>query len=172
MDNEKLINFIAGKIKDIQYAIFYCHSNHSLQINNTIINSSKVDDRGRIVFFINRPTQSLSQAEQEFPVGLNYFQKGKNYFMNILGSGKIISDPKEIANETALQNNEVEGILCSKVLVVVTISKVDFYDTDFERKNLFLKKMWSVFSKLFDWFGSASRSYKMREPTPLHNYGF
>ena len=75
MDNGKLKNFIAEKIHDIKYAIFYCHSNSQLHINNAVISSSKVDENGRISFFVTRPHQLLSQFDQEFPVRLNYFPK-------------------------------------------------------------------------------------------------
>ncbi len=171
MDNEKLFHFLAGKIDDIKSAILYCHSNSQLRVNNTIINFSKLDDNGRIIFFINRPHQLLSQYEQEFPVSLNYFQKGKSYFMNVHGSARIVNDPEELAYYD-LSDGEMTDALTSKVLVIVNVSMVDFFDTAYERKNLLLKKVWSLFSSLFDWFGSASRSYRFGEPSSVHNYGF
>lgn len=172
MDSEKLRDFVAMKIGDIQSAIFYCHSNSQLHINNTIINSSIMDHNGRIVFFINRPLQLLSHFDQEFPVGLNYFRKGKNYFMNILGEARIINDPEELAYYTNMSEEEKVEALTTKALVAVTISKVDFYDTNYERKNLLLKKLWSLSSSLFDWFGSASRSYNFGKTAQVQHYGF
>ena len=159
MDNEKLRQFIAMKIGDMQSAIFYCHSNSQLHINNTIINSSIVDHNGRVMFFINRPHQLLSHFDQEFPVALNYFRKGKNYFMKILGEARIINDPEELAYYSNLTDEEKVEAQTTKALVAVTISKVDFHDTNYEQKNPLSKKFWSLSSSLFDWFGSVSRSY-------------
>ena len=102
MDNDKILHFIAEKIEDIRLAIFYCHSNSTLKINNTIIHTFKVDDNGNISFFINRPQQLISQFDQEFPVGLNYFKKGKITYLNIFGKARIINDPEELAYETDL----------------------------------------------------------------------
>ena len=172
MDNSKLIQFLAEKIEEIQYAIFYCHSNSRLRINNAVITSSKVDDNGRITFLIDRPHQLISQFEQEFPVGLNYFRKGKNYFMNVLGKARIVTDPEDLSYHTYLTDLEQKEALTTKALVVVTVSTIDFHDTDFDRKNLLLKKIWSLSSSIFNWFGTASRTYNIGEPASLHQYGF
>jgi hypothetical protein len=169
--HDKALHFIAEKIDEIKVAILYCHSNSPLKINNTIINTFKVDDYGNITFFINRPQQLISQFDREFPVGLNYFKKGKNYFLNIFGKARIIHDPEELAYQTDLSAEEINTALTTHVLIKVQILKVDFYDNNYEKKNLVLKKMWSLFSSLFDSVGAASRSYDFSGPA-VHNYGF
>jgi hypothetical protein len=170
MDNDKILHFIAEKIEDIRLAIFYCHSNSTLKINNTIIHTFKVDDNGNICFFINRPQQLIREFDQEFPVGLNYFKKGKSCFLNIFGKARIINDPEELAYETELTAEEINRALTTQVLIRVKILKVDFYDNNFEKKNLLLKKAWSVLSRFFDSL-SASRSYDFSPRSSLHHYG-
>lgn len=172
MENEKALHFISEKIQDIKVAIFYCHSNCPLRINNTIINTYSVDDNGYISFFIKRPPQLISQFEQEFPVELNYFKKGKDYFMNIFGKARIVNDPEELAYQTDLSAEEINNALTTMVLIRVKILKVDFIDNNFEKKNLFFKKVWSVFSEMFNSFGDSSRSFDFSHPRSLHNYGF
>ena len=172
MDNEKLLHFIAEKIDGIKNAIFYCHSNSPLRINNTIINTFKVDETGFITFFINRPPQLLSQFDQEFPVGLNYFQKGKDYFLNIFGKARIINDPEELAYFSDLTVEEINSALTTQVMIRVKILTVDFHDTNFDKKNAFIKKVWSCFSSMFDSFGAASGSYSLNNASNIHNYGF
>ena len=169
--NDKALHFIAEKIEDIKVALFYCHSNSPLKINNTIINTCKVDDCGNITFLINRPPQLISEFDREFPVRLNYFKKGKNYFMNIFGKARIIHDPEELAYQTNLSVEEINTALTTHVLIKVQILKVDFYDNNYEKKNMFLKKIASILSSLFDSVGAASRSYDFSEQT-VHNYGF
>ncbi len=172
MKNEKLQNFIAEKIEDLKYAIFYCHSNDDFHINNSIIHSSTVNENGTITFFINKPKQLLEQYTQEFPVGLNYFRKGKNYFMNILGKAQVIYNNDEAASLTGKSIEEMSDTLADKALVIVTISKVDFWDTNFERKNLLFKKVWSFCSSAFDWFGNVSRSYYLGKQIPVNNFQY
>lgn len=172
MVNEKILHFIAEKIEDINLAILYCHSNSPLKIHNTIIHTLHVDENGHVSFFIIRPKQSISHFEQEFPAGLNYFKKGKSCFLNIFGKARIINDPEELAYQTNLTNKEINRALTTHILIKVKILKVDFYDNNYERKNLFFKKAVSVFSRLFDSVGAASRSYDLSPDPSLHNYGF
>jgi len=172
MDNDKTLHFIAEKIADIKLAIFYCHSKSPLKINNTIIHTSKVDDTGCITFFINRPQQLISQFDQEFPVELNYFKKGNGYFLNIFGKARIVNDPEELAYQTDLTPEELDNALTTKVLIRVKILQANFRDYNFEKKNLFFKKLISLFSSLFDSAGAASRSYNFSSNQPIHTYGF
>ena len=182
MVNEKMLTkeksrragktFLTEKVNDIKYAIFYCQSNSQLKLNNAIISSSKVDDNGRISFFVNRPKQFLANFDQEFPVALNYFQKGKKYFMNIIGNARMINDPEELAYYSDQLSNEKDRGEESRVLVVVTVTKFDFIDTAFERKNLLFKKIWSFISSWFNWFGTVSRSYSLGKSSAVPSYGF
>ena len=172
MVTDKTLQFIAEKVEDLGLAIFYCHSKSPLKINNTVIHTFKVDDNGCITFFINRPPQLISQFEQEFPVGLNYFKKGKNYFLNIFGKARIINDPEELAYETDLTQEEINNALTTHILVKVTILKADFFDNNYEKKSLVLKKVWSIFSRVFDSVDAASRSYNFSPRSSLHHFGF
>lgn len=170
MHTDKVLQFIAEKIEDLQVAIFYCHSNSPLRINNTIVQSCKVDQFGCIHFFINRPSQLISQFDREFPVGLNYFKKGRTYFMNIFGKARIIHDPEELAYQPDLTAEEINSALTTHIFIKVQILKVDFYDKNYERKNLLFKKVSSVFSSLFDRLGVASRSFDFSH-AQAHHYG-
>ena len=172
MDNDKILQFIAEKIEDLELAIFYCHSKSPLKIHNTIIQTCKVDPNGCISFFINRPPQLISQFEQEFPAGLNYFKKGKDYSLNIFGKARIINDPEELAYETDLTAEEINSALTTHILLKVKILKADFYDNNYEKKNLLLKKLSSVVARLFDSVGAASRSYDFSPRSSLQHFGF
>jgi hypothetical protein len=103
---------------------------------------------------------------------LNYFKKGKDYFFNISGKARIINDPEELAYQTDLTADEINNALTTQVLIKVKILKVDFYDNNFEKKNLFFKKLWSLFSSLFDSVGAASQSYDFSSQSSVHHYGF
>lgn len=170
MRNLKLQNFIAQKIQDLKYAIFYCHNNDDCFINNSLICTSTVNERGNILFFIDRPGKISNQSTQEISVGLNYFQKGKSYFMNVLGKAKVIWSADEAAAYTG-QHYNINEYFSDKVLVVVTITKVDFWDTNFERKNTFQKMFWYMYSSLFQWFGNVSKSYHLARPDRIHQFG-
>ena len=171
MDNDKILHFISEKIEDLSVAIFYCYSNSPLKINNTIIHTSKVDNCGSIYFLVKRQGQLVREFEQEFPAALNYFKKGKNYFLNVFGKARIINDPEELAYQAELTAEEINNALTTHVLIKVSIIKVDFYDNEFEKKNLILKKLTAIFSKLFNSVGITSGTYNFNGGI-IYNYGF
>jgi general stress protein 26 len=172
MFNDKNLQLIKEKIEDLGVAILHCHSKGLLKIPNSVIQTHAVDENGDILFFMNRPTQSLSEFDQEFLVNLNYFKKGKNYFLNIFGKARIINDPEELTYILELTPEEVNKALTQQVLIKVKILNVDVTDNSFERKNSLVKKAQSVFYGLLDWGEPNARSYNFRTDSSLQQYGF
>jgi general stress protein 26 len=172
MLNDKNLQFIKEKIEDLGVALLHCHSKGLLRIPNTIIQTHAVDENGDILFFINRPTQLLSEFDQEFLVNLNYFKKGKKYFVNIFGKARIINDPEELTYILELTPEEINNALTQQVLIKVKILNVEVIDNDFEKKNFLLKKTQSLFYGLFDWGEPNARSYNFRTDSSLQQYGF
>jgi hypothetical protein len=172
MLNDKNLTFVKEKIEDLQGALLQCHSKGLLKIPNTVIQTHHVDENGDITFFINPPKQHISEFDQEFFVGLNYFKKGKNYFMNIFGKARIVSDPEELTYILHLTPDEVTKALNEQLLIKVKILKVDFYDNQVEKKNYILSKAQAFFYSLFDWGVPGARSYNFDTDSALQQYGF
>jgi hypothetical protein len=172
MLNDKNLHFIKEKIQDLRVALFHCHSKGLLKIPNTIIQTLTVDDNGDILFFINRPKQHLSEFDPEFLVGLNYFKKGKNYFLNIFGKARIVSDPEELMYIPELSEEEMKNALTTQVLIKVKILKVDFYNNKPKKKPYVFHKVQSVLYGLLDWRQPGVRSFDLSTDSPLHHYGF
>lgn len=172
MFNDKNLTFIKEKIQDLGIALFNCDSKSLLRIPTTIIQTHTVDDNGDILFFINRPQQNINEFDQEFLVALNYFKKGKNYFMNVSGKARIVKDPEELSYINTLTPTEITNALTYQVLIKVKILKVDFYDNHLAKKNYLLKKTQTLFYGLFDWGVPGARSYDFSTNSALEQYGF
>jgi hypothetical protein len=172
MLNDKNLHFIKEKIQDLGIALFHCHSKGLLKIPNTVIQTLTVDDNGDILFFINRPKQQLSEFEQEFLVGLNYFKKGKDYFLNIFGKARIVNDPEELMYIPNLNEAEVTNALTTQVLIKVKILKVDFYGNEPQKKHYLISKAQTVLYSLLDWGQPGMRSFDFSTNSPLQHYGF
>jgi len=172
MLNDKNLHFIKEKIQDLGIALFHCHSKGLLKISNTIIQTLTVNDNGDILFFINRPKQNLSEFDQEFLVGLNYFKKGKNYFLNIFGKARIVNDPEELLYIMDLSQEEINNALNHRVLIKVKILKVDFYNNEPAKKHYLLHKAQSYLYSLLDWGEPGTRSFDFSTNSPLQHYGF
>lgn len=167
MDKDLL--FIINKINDIKIALFYCQTKSVLKIPTSVVNTYKVDDDGTILFFMPRPKQLISQFEKEFPVSLNYFKKGLNYYMNIYGIARIVNDPEEL-HEYELTFDEVERALKTDILVNVKILKADYFDNDSAGKNI-VNKVKSFIYSLMSW-EPGGRSYDFSPKSQVPNYGF
>jgi len=169
---DKNLIFIREKIKDLGIALFYSYSKSLLTIPTAIIYTHTVDENGDILFFINRPKQHINEFDQEFLAGLNYFKKGKNYFINILGQARIVKDPEELSYITHLSTDEVTKALTNQALIKVKILKVDFYNRNIEDKNYLVKKTQSIFYGLFDSGAPSARSYNFSTNSIGQQYGF
>jgi hypothetical protein len=172
MHIDRNLTYIKEKIEDLGIALFQCHSKSLLKIPNTVIQTQNVDENGDILFFINRPKQHLTEFDQEFLVGLNYFKKGKGYFMNIFGKARIINDPEELTYIIHLTPEEVNRALNEQILIKVKILKADFYDNQQEKKHYLLKKFQAFFYGLLDWGEPNARSFDFSTNSSLQQYGF
>ena len=96
MVNQQLL-FLKEKIQDINSAIFFNLSEAVLKLPTSIITTLKVDEFGYVWFFVERPRQQLNEFEREFPTRMDYFRKGKDHSLQIMGKAWIVTDPEELA---------------------------------------------------------------------------
>src|SRR3981081_3197136 len=89
MVNQQLL-FLKEKIQDINSAIFFNLSEAVLKLPTSIITTLKVDEFGYVWFFLERPRQQLNEFEREFPTRMDYFRKGKDYSLQIMGKAWIV----------------------------------------------------------------------------------
>jgi hypothetical protein len=128
MLTEKDISFLSQKLQDLETALFLNQSEAVLKIPAAIIHLIKVDEAAQMWFFIPRPKQNLSEFERAFLSDVQFYQKGKNYFIRVTGKAHIVSDPEEI-NGLVEMNEEIKKMaLTSKVLVKVNIEKFNHYE--------------------------------------------
>ena len=128
MLTEKDISFLSHKLQDLETALFLNQSDAVLKIPAAIIHLLKVDEAAQMWFFIPRPTQHLSEFERAFLSDVQFYQKGKNYFIRVTGKAHIVSDPEEINGLVEMDEEIKKVALHSKVLVKVNIEKFDHYE--------------------------------------------
>lgn len=147
------LNFLQEKILDIGSAIFFNLSDSVLKFPTSIVSTLRVDEFGYVWFFVQKPKQHLSEFEAEFPVRLDFFRKGKNYFLQVMGKAWVVTDPEEI-NSLKLDSEEVKTQLNEEmVLVKVKMLKADYHETQLSGRNL---PWWqSTVNALFAWFRNS-----------------
>src|SRR6185437_7380352 len=90
------LRFLQEKIQDLKNALFFSLNSSVLRIPTTIVSVIKVDEVGQVWFFVPRPRQAIHEFDREFPVRMEFFRKGRGYFLHVSGKAFIVTDPEEI----------------------------------------------------------------------------
>ena len=121
------LQFLLQKIQDLKNALFFSQNTSLLKIPTTIVSVIKVDELGHLWFFVPRPKQALHEFDREFPVRLEFFRKGKEYFLHVSGKAFIVTDPEDI-NE--LVDDDIRALVGNHlVLIRVKMLKADYFDS-------------------------------------------
>jgi general stress protein 26 len=115
------------KIQELKNALFFSENNAVLRMATTIVSIVKVDELGQLWFFVPRPTQALQEFDREFPVRLEFFRKGKGFFLHIKGKAYIVDDPEEV--NSLLFEELKEQLSPNMVLIKVKMGKVDYFES-------------------------------------------
>jgi len=121
------IPFLQDKIQGIGSALFYNLSGGVLKFPTTIVSILKVDEVANIWFFTNRPEQQLQEFDREFPAHMQFYRKGKGYYLQITGKAYIVNDPEELNGLIGLSEDVKTKAFQEMVLVKVTIGSARYY---------------------------------------------
>jgi len=146
------LNFLQEKIQQIGSAIFFNLSDSVLKLPTSLVSTLKVDDYGYVWFFVKKPKQHLQEFENEFPVRLDFFKKGTEYFLQVTGKGFVVNDPEEM--NTLKMSGEWNTLMCEDVVLVkVKMMKAEYYETQ-TRTNI---SWWqSALNTVTTWFGNTN----------------
>ena len=147
MLTENQLNFFREKIQELRSALFFNTSNAVLKLPPCIISTLKVDEAGQVWFFVNRPGQYLHEFDKEFPAKLNFFRKGKRFFLNLTGKAFIISDPEELNELVSVDDEVKQKAMVNMVLIKFKITNVH-YDERPVRGTSLAQKLRLQISKL------------------------
>jgi hypothetical protein len=120
------LQFLQQKIQDLKNALFFSQNTSLLKIPTTIVSVKRVDELGQMWFFVPRPKQALQEFDKEFPVKLEFFKKGKEFFLHVSGKAFIVTDPEEINSLVYEDIRELAGN--HLVLIRVKMLKADYFD--------------------------------------------
>jgi hypothetical protein len=154
MDTREL--YLQEKIKNLGSAIFFNQSDAVLKLPTSIVRIIHVDDYGYIWFFVQRPQQRLTEFEKEFPVKLDFFRKGIDYSLQVIGTGHIVNDPEELLIVTT-NIDEVKQFNPEKmVLIKVKMTRADCFDNISGHKSSWLQ---NTINMLQSWIFPHAPSY-------------
>ena len=169
-------SFLQAKIEELQQALFFSSGNSLLKIPVHIVNTLNADELGQIWFVVPHPQQAIQEFDKEFPAKLDFFKKGKSFYLKILGKAFIVTDPEELNTLYSIPE-EIKQKTRSKevVLLKVKIQYADYFETAVSNYSNSLAK---IKDRLYKWFyyqqhgvhaAKGSRSISLHEMITLPN---
>lgn len=156
------IPFLQDKIQGIGSALFYNLGGGVLKFPTTIVSILKVDEVANIWFFTNRPEQQLNEFDKQFPVHMQFYRKGKGYYLQITGHAYIINDPEELNGLIGLSDDIKAKAFKEMVLVKVKIGSAKYYT--FQPRFAYKHNLSGLLNRFYNWL--------FREPTRTEPYVF
>jgi len=145
--------FLQEKIEQIGSAIFFNQSESVLKLPTSLVSNIKVDDFGYLWFFVMKPKQNVQEFDNEFPVRMDFFKKGVDFFLQVNGKGWVVIDPEEQNTFLELFNDIDASQLEDMVLVKVKMLKAEYYETQVRAKNSWWQ---SAVGTIMTWFRSTN----------------
>jgi general stress protein 26 len=145
MNTQNQINFIAGKIDQLQTALLHIHSNSLLKFPTSVAEKLHIDELGCVWVAINKPTQYVHEFDRSFHVGLNFYKKGKAFYLNTYGLARVVTDPEEMNHVPAT----IMSQLNDRLLICVRILEANYYETQPKQVQNIFQKCRQTLSDLF-----------------------
>lgn len=164
MLSETHLPFLQEKISDLRSALFFSLSNAVLKMPTTIVTALKVDDVGQVWFFVNRPVQNIQEFDKEFPARLEFFKKGKSFYLKIMGKACIVNDPEEVNGLVSVPEDVKTKAMSQLVLVKVKIQSVEYMENTPPETIGWLH---AIRAQLNKWFGMQP-GYRPYSLQPAH----
>ncbi|HSB92052.1 MAG TPA: pyridoxamine 5'-phosphate oxidase family protein [Flavitalea sp.] len=154
---DSTIHFLQEKIEDLRSALFFSYSNAVLKMPTTIVTTLKVDDSGQIWFFISRPAQFLQEFDKEFPARLDFFKKGKSFYLKINGKARIVDDPEEVNSLVSLPDDIRTQAMYQMVLVKLKIQHAEYFEREASHNMNWIQ---AIRSNLKKWLFNVEPGYR------------
>jgi general stress protein 26 len=141
------ITFLQEKVLQLRSALFFSMSNSVLKIPTTIVSALKVDEVGQVWFLIHRPSQQIQEFDKEFPAKLDFFKKGENFYLKLIGKACLVSDPEELNEVISVGDEDKQKASDGFILVKVRVSQISYYVNEEEQTSTWIGTIRSQFSK-------------------------
>src|SRR6185295_16896777 len=125
MIQDMSVTFLRSRITELENALFMSESNALVSLPTHIVRVTEVDEEGNVWFIIPRPTQVIESFSKEMPAKLDFFKKGKEFFLKISGVASIIWSEVEI-KEASLSKQFSESLRKGDVAVKVKVEVSEY----------------------------------------------
>jgi general stress protein 26 len=125
------LSFVEEKVRDLENALFFSTSDSVLKMPTCVVKVLQTDEFGQLWFVVPKPTQFIHTFDKTFPAKLDFFRKGCDFYLKILGKAFIVNDPEDINSIWGL-NERIKQKARKNELVIM---KVKITHADYTEKN-------------------------------------
>jgi hypothetical protein len=144
------MNVLKSKIQELRSALFFTETLSPVKLPTHVISDVEVDGEGRIFFVVPRPVQHIDAFDKEIPAKLDFFKKGKDFFVKIRGIATLLTDAETINSyETMSDEMKIKMTEEKSMGIIVKIEDADFVDNTPKPSQNWLQ---SSRSHLSSWF--------------------
>jgi hypothetical protein len=123
------MNVLNSKITELQTALFYTESVSPIKLPTHVITDVAVDMEGHIFFAVPRPAMHIDAYEKEVPAKMDFFKKGKDFFVKVKGVAVLLTDVETINGFETLSAEMKEKMSDDKSIgIMVKIEDTQFVD--------------------------------------------
>jgi general stress protein 26 len=161
------IRFIEEKVRDLENALFFSMSDAVLKIPACVVKVLETDELGQLWFMIPKPPQSVHAFDKIFPVELDFFRKGRDYFLKIFGKAFLVNDPEEINSVDCLTEPVKQQARSGEtILIKVQTTRAEYTEKTSERAQA-KTLLNQVKNKLYQWFQLVNPDTVHRIPVQI-----
>ena len=128
MNSDSNLQFIRDRIYEIRSALIYSMSNSLIKLPTSIVTALNVDEDGQIWFLISRPLRHLNEQESEFPAKLQFYRKGKPFYMHVSGKAMIVNSEFMVNKLVEAKANIQDLAMGHLALMKMKIIGVEYYE--------------------------------------------
>ena len=156
------LTFIEEKVRDLENALFFSMSDAVLKIPTCVIKVLETDELGQIWFVVPKPSQFIHAFDKIFPVKLDFFKKGRDYYLKIFGKAFLVNDPEEINSiECINETTKQQARKSETVLIRVQITHAEYVETAAKPSPKAI--LHQVKNKIYRWFQLAQSDGSLSE---------
>ncbi len=160
MLNDIQVGFLRDRIQEIGSALFANTGNATFKLPTSIISVLRVDEAGNIWFFLPNQDLFIEEGDKEFPARLDFYRKGKPFFLQVSGEALVITDKDEINELAGGEPARSFHSFSHVMLVKVRVEHASYFEQR-ERRMSRLQTWWHAICKYLLQEKPSLRPYKL-----------
>ena len=148
MIQDMSVQLLGEKMKELENALFVSDARSLSKLPTHIVQIAEVDEEGNAWFIIPRPTQVIESFDKQIPAKLEFFKKGKGFYLKLRGLASLIYS-EDLLPRTKIFQELSESFKKKKLVAVKLKMQSAEYFENAPRSGP--KPMLAIGSMMYNW---------------------